>query len=96
MDRTGPLLTPVYDADARGSSVRFAHHKQLSRRGRLLALFGHGEMSDVSLLSRVKRKLDFGTVRSAFDPIANVSRGYRGVLSSEGLAIESVKFRFWH
>jgi hypothetical protein len=40
--------------------------------------------------------LDFGTVRSAFDPIANVSRRYRGVLSSEGLAIESVKFRFWH
>src|SRR6266446_1750605 len=33
----------------------------------LLALFGHGAMSDLSPLSGVKRKLDFGAVRAAFD-----------------------------
>ncbi len=32
-----------------------------------LALFGHGAMSDLSPLSGVKRKLDFGAVRAAFD-----------------------------
>src|SRR5258708_40205093 len=32
------------------------------------ALFGHGAMSDLSPLSGVKRKLDFGAVRAAFDP----------------------------
>src|SRR6266436_9800569 len=31
-------------------------------------LFGHGAMSDLSPLSGVKRKLDFGAVRAAFDP----------------------------
>src|SRR6266566_836930 len=31
------------------------------------ALFGHGAMSDLSPLSGVKRKLDFGAVRAAFD-----------------------------
>jgi hypothetical protein len=34
----------------------------------LLALFGHGPMSELSPLSGVKRKLDFGAVRAAFDP----------------------------
>ena len=34
---------------------------------RLLALFGHGEMSELSPLSGVKRKSDFGAVRSDFD-----------------------------
>jgi hypothetical protein len=29
---------------------------------------GHGVMSDLSPLSGVKRKFDFGAVRSAFDP----------------------------
>jgi hypothetical protein len=33
-----------------------------------MALFGHGAMSELSLLSGVKRKLDFGALRSAFDP----------------------------
>jgi hypothetical protein len=32
-----------------------------------LALFGHGAMSELSPLSGVKRKLDFGAVWSAFD-----------------------------
>src|SRR5260370_15436255 len=36
----------------------------------LLALFGHGAMSDLSPLSGVKRKSVFGAVRSAFDPSA--------------------------
>ena len=36
----------------------------------LLALFGHGAMSDVSPFSGEERKLDFGTVRSEFDPKA--------------------------
>src|SRR5258706_7597201 len=35
------------------------------------ALFGHGAMSDLSPLSGVKRKLDFGAVRAAFDPNAD-------------------------
>src|SRR5436305_15033024 len=34
----------------------------------LMALFGLGAMSDLSPLSGVKRKLDFGAVRAAFDP----------------------------
>jgi hypothetical protein len=33
-----------------------------------MALFGHGAMSDLSPLSGVERKLDFGAVRSVFDP----------------------------
>src|SRR5258707_5084692 len=33
----------------------------------LLALFEHGAMSELSPLSGVKRKLDFGAVRAAFD-----------------------------
>src|SRR5882672_10013850 len=33
-----------------------------------MALFGHGAMSALSPLSDVKRKLDFGAVRAAFDP----------------------------
>ena len=37
-------------------------------RFRPLALFGHGAMSELSPLSRVERKLDFGTARAAFDP----------------------------
>jgi hypothetical protein len=35
---------------------------------RLLARNGHGAMSARSLLTRVKRKSDFGVVRSANDP----------------------------
>jgi hypothetical protein len=34
----------------------------------LLALFGHGAMSDLSPLSGAKRKLDVGAFRAAFDP----------------------------
>src|SRR5882757_7640148 len=34
----------------------------------LLALFGHGAMSARSPLSGVKRKSDFGAVRTVFDP----------------------------
>jgi hypothetical protein len=33
-----------------------------------LALFGHDAMSELSLLSDVERKLDFGVVRSVDDP----------------------------
>src|SRR5258708_9618461 len=39
-----------------------------------LALFGHGAMSDLSPLSGVKRKLDFGAVRAAFDPRTDIVR----------------------
>jgi hypothetical protein len=39
-----------------------------------LALFGHGAMSELSPLSRVKRKSGFGAVRAAFDrPKADVA-----------------------
>jgi hypothetical protein len=38
-----------------------------------LARNGHGAMSDLSPLSGVKRKLDFGAVRSAFDPTATLA-----------------------
>ena len=34
-------------------------------RCRMLALIGHGAMSDLSPLSGAKRKLDFGAVRAA-------------------------------
>jgi hypothetical protein len=34
-----------------------------------MALFGHGATSDLSPLSGVKRKLDYGAVRSAFDAV---------------------------
>src|SRR6266576_6615516 len=47
---------------------RSAPHCSHRLRCRLMALFGHGAMSDLSPLSGVKRKLDFGAVRSAFDP----------------------------
>jgi hypothetical protein len=50
-------------------------HDHVARRSALprerfspLALFGHGAMSELSPLSRVERKLDFGTARAAFDP----------------------------
>jgi hypothetical protein len=33
-----------------------------------MALFGHRAMSELSPLSGVKRKWDFGAVRAAFDP----------------------------
>src|SRR6266404_9623873 len=42
--------------------VRFSTFATIS------ALFGHGAMSDLSPLSGVKRKVDFGAVRAAFDP----------------------------
>src|SRR5258706_15763142 len=35
---------------------------------------GHGAMSDLSPLSGVKRKLDFGAVRAAFDPKRTLDR----------------------
>jgi hypothetical protein len=34
----------------------------------LVALFGHGAMSELSPLSGVKLKSDFGAVTAAFDP----------------------------
>jgi len=37
-------------------------------------VFGHGAMSDLSPLSGVKRKLDFGAVRAAFDPTRTFDR----------------------
>ena len=39
-----------------------------SRQCRILAHFGPHAMSDLSPLSGVERKLDFGAVRSVFDP----------------------------
>src|SRR5204863_7143871 len=42
------------------------------------ALFGHGAMSDLSPLSGVKRKLDFGAVRAAFDPTRTSSAAFQG------------------
>ena len=34
-----------------------------------MALLGHGAVSELSPLSGVKQKLDFGAVRAAFDPL---------------------------
>src|SRR5258706_14809017 len=42
--------------------------QQAAARCRLMALFGHRAMSDLSPFSGVKRKSDFGAVRAAFDP----------------------------
>ena len=39
-----------------------------------MARNGHGPMSDLSPLSGVERKLDFGAVRSVFDPIRKSAR----------------------
>jgi hypothetical protein len=44
----------------------------------ILALFGHGPMSDLSPLSGEERKLDFGAVRSVDDPTETLAvRGGR-------------------
>ena len=40
-----------------------------AKRVRSLAPFGHGVMSELGPLLGLKRKLDFGAVRSAFDPM---------------------------
>jgi hypothetical protein len=44
-----------------------------------VALFGHDPMSDLSPLSGVKRKLDFGAVRAAFDPKETFKFGYETI-----------------
>jgi hypothetical protein len=49
---------------------------------RLLALFGHGAMSELSPLSGVKRKLDLGAVRSAFDTERTSHPSYKPVLTT--------------
>jgi hypothetical protein len=41
----------------------------------LLALFGHGAMSELSPLSEVERKSDIGAVRSVDDPEGDIQRG---------------------
>ena len=46
----------------------------LLARCRLLAHSGHDAMSDLSPLSGVERKLDFGAVRSPFDPETDIPR----------------------
>src|SRR5258708_5119750 len=49
-------------------------------RWSLMALFGHGAMSAMSPLSRVKRKSNFGNVRSEFDPKRTLGRSVSGRL----------------
>jgi hypothetical protein len=39
----------------------------------LLALFGHAAMSDLSLLSGVKRKSHFRAAKTGFDPTATLA-----------------------
>jgi len=53
---------------ADGSHVRRGRMMDHHAGCRLMARNGHGAMSDLSPLSGVKRKLDFGAVRAAFDP----------------------------
>ena len=50
-------------------------------------------MSDLSLLSRVKRKLNFGTVRSVFDPTRKLAEA--GMLERQRptRAVEKSKWR---
>ena len=48
----------------------------------LLALFGHGAMSELSPLSGVKRKLDFGVGRAAFDHPYRKPIRFRALLSN--------------
>jgi hypothetical protein len=43
------------------------------KKCRLLALLGHGVMSELSPFSEGKRKSDFGAVRAAFDPTATLA-----------------------
>src|SRR5258705_4517172 len=60
-----------------GPVVRFAARAQQpaalndvieATTSEFVKVFGHGTMSELSPLSGVKRKLDFGAVRAAFDP----------------------------
>jgi hypothetical protein len=46
---------------------------------RLCARFGHGAMSELSPLSGVKLKSDFGAVRAAFDPTPTLHCTHRGL-----------------
>src|SRR5258708_1083565 len=60
-----------------------------------LAPNGHGAMSDMSPLSGVKRKPDFGAVRAAFDPLR--TWGTPKIFNSAGpLALPSVEARQLH
>jgi hypothetical protein len=52
----------------------------------LLARNGHGPMSDLSPLSGVKQKSNFGAVKSAFDPGCSLIPGLRSRLSKNILA----------
>jgi hypothetical protein len=47
----------------------------MRRRLPFMALFGRAAMSELSLLSGVKRKSDFGPVRSAFETLNGRSVG---------------------
>src|SRR5258706_3296520 len=59
---------------SKAASVRGLFHIRPSLRCRLLAHFGPDAMSDLSPLSGVKRKLDFGAVGAAFDPKTDIYR----------------------
>ena len=63
------LIAPLVTMSCRLLLRRVASRGVLPReRFSPLALFGHGPMSDLSPLSGVERKLDFGAVRSVDDP----------------------------
>jgi hypothetical protein len=59
------------DAAAEKSKINFREISRVVRFSTLQQyrlLFGHGAMSELSPLSDVMRKSDFGAVRSPFDP----------------------------
>src|SRR5258706_13555733 len=64
MKRCGPSCRHTRNASA-VFKIFVLHPKKTFAT--ISALFGHGAMSDLSPLSGVKRKLDFGAVRAAFE-----------------------------
>ena len=80
----GELVFPMAGKGTKEDPLVMPWLLAICRALRLLALFGHGAMSDMSQLSGVKRKLDFGVVRSAFDPNETWAHGRRGVLHAAG------------
>jgi hypothetical protein len=52
-------------------------------------VFGHGAMSDLSPLSGVKRKLDFGAVRAAFDPTRTLALTRQGKIDYDTTALRT-------
>src|SRR6266403_1320872 len=95
--RPRPALTVPFTHAAQGPDAG-----DIQIRGHIceclfLALFGHGAMSDLSPLSGVKRKLDSGAVRAAFDPgcVKTCTSQECAALFSLSSSLSSGRKHFW-